>query len=120
VVELAREEEGTREAVVLRPVMPVVLVDRDRVPPEAPVLGDVERQKVAVAEEDGIAVTDLHQLGRQGPVERPQRQWALVRQARVQGGTKGRGGVDAGVEIRRDAGLVLDVGIRTLYRVMVC
>src|SRR2546430_3533547 len=52
VVELAGEEEGPREAVILRPVVPVVLVDRDRVPPEAPVLPDVERQLVVMAEED--------------------------------------------------------------------
>ena len=85
VVELAGEEVGPREAVVLGPVVPVVLVDRDRVPSEAPVLGDVERQLVPVAEEDGLAVTDLHQLGRQRPVERPQRQRSLVGQARVEG-----------------------------------
>ena len=51
VVVLIREEVRAGEAVVLRPVVPVVLVDRDRVPSEAPVLRDVERQLVPVAAE---------------------------------------------------------------------
>ena len=111
VVELAREEEGTREAVVLGPVVPVVLVSRDRVAPEAPILGDVERQQVAVPEEDRLTVADLHQLGRYCPVEGPHRQGSLIREARVEGGTKGRRGVDAGVEVRRDARAVGSVGL---------
>src|SRR5262249_47620659 len=116
VVELAGEKVGAREAVVLGSVMPVVLVDRDRVPSEAAVLGNVERQPVVVAEEDGLAVADLHQLGWQRPVERPQRQRSLVGQARVEGRSDLRSGVDAGVERRSDAGVVDGVDLGPFLR----
>src|SRR5207245_5108868 len=43
IVELAREEEGPCEAVVLRPMVGVVLVGRGRMSSESTVLGDAER-----------------------------------------------------------------------------
>src|SRR5206468_8594062 len=95
---------------------PVVLVDRDRVPAKAPVLGDAEWQLVAMAEENGLTVADHHQLRWQGPVERPQRERTLVRQPRVKGRSEGRRRVDAGVELRRNARVVDGVGLGAFLR----
>src|SRR5262249_56622477 len=58
--------------------MPVVFVRRDGVPPEAPVLRDVERQLIVVPEEDRFAVAALDQLGRHGAIEGPQGRRILV------------------------------------------
>src|SRR5262249_23567422 len=92
--------------------MPVVLVDRGRVPSEAAVLGDAVWQFVAVAEQDGLAIANLHQLGREGPVERPKSERSLVGQVRVKARRKWSRGDDAGVEGRCDPGIVdaVDLG----------
>ena len=71
VIELAREEECASKAVILRAMVAVVFVSGDRVPSEAVVLGHVSRQLVVMAEKDGLAVTSLNQLGRNGAVESP-------------------------------------------------
>src|SRR5262249_58169863 len=52
IVELAGEKVGARETVVLRTVMAVVFVGRDRVPAKSPVLRDVGGQPVVVAEKE--------------------------------------------------------------------
>src|SRR5262249_48636626 len=50
VIKLSGEEKSASEAVILRPVVSVVLVRGDRVPAEAPVLRNVSRQPVVMAE----------------------------------------------------------------------
>src|SRR5439155_25110837 len=89
VVELARVEERPRKAVVLRAVVPVMLVGAQSMDAEAPVLCDVERELIAMAENDALSIAPDKELGRQGAVEGPQRQWPLVRQVRVEARRKG-------------------------------
>jgi hypothetical protein len=113
VEELAREEERPGEAVVLRSVMAVVLVGRGRVDPEAPVVGLVERQAVAVPEQDVLLVPPHQQLGRERAVERPGLQRVLDRQPGVEAGGE-VAGRDAGVVVRRHARVVAGVGARPL------
>ncbi|MCZ7626763.1 MAG: hypothetical protein M5R38_14160 [Candidatus Methylomirabilis sp.] len=116
VVELAGVEEGPGEAVILRTVVRVVLVGADGVPPEAPVLGHVGRELVVVAEEDRLIVAGERQLGRQRPVEGPQRQGVLVGQSRVEGRPKAGCGIDAGVEVCRHPRIVHGVDLGPLLR----
>ena len=106
VVELAGEEEGAGEAVVLRAVVAVVLVRRDRVPPEAAVLPHVRGQSVVVAEQDAFPVPSQHQLGRQRAVEGPQRGRLLVRQAAMEVLLAARRRVDAAIQTRFDLRIV--------------
>src|SRR5205823_11391468 len=110
IVELAGEEERAGEAVVLGAVVAVVLVSRDGVDPEAAVLA-VERQVVVLAEEDRLAVTADDELWWDRPVEGPHLQRVLGGQARVESRGKGDGRIDSRVELRRDAGIVGDVGL---------
>src|SRR5258708_37776668 len=93
-------------------MVPVVLVGAQGMDPEAPVLPDVERQLVAMPEKDALAVAAGEQLGRQGPVERPQRVRPLVRQARMKARMETLGRVDARIEARWNAGIVDGVGLR--------
>jgi len=112
---LAGEEVGPREAIVLGPVVAIMIVGRDRVDPEAAVLRDVERELIAVAEEDGLAVAADEQLGRDGPVERPDLQRTLRRPRRVELQGKGRLGrpaSEAVVEARVHTGVVDGIGLR--------
>src|SRR5262249_26988678 len=111
VVKLAREEKCSRESVVLRPVVCVVLMGRERVPPEACVLGDVERQPVVMAKQHRLAVPYLGQLGRNGPVERPHMQRALGRPSWVELQRYGRSRVDARIEARWNTGVIGIVGL---------
>jgi len=69
IVELAGEEVGSGEAVVLRPVVAVVLVGRDRVPSEAAILFRVGRESVVMAEENRLAVAAHDQLGGSVPLK---------------------------------------------------
>ncbi|TMB39716.1 MAG: hypothetical protein E6J62_01540 [Deltaproteobacteria bacterium] len=106
VVELAGVEERPGEAVVLRAMVPVVLVGAQGMDPEAPVLPDVERQLVAMTEEDALAILADKQLGRQGAVEGPQREGPLVRQARVEARMETLRRVDAGIQARWNTRIV--------------
>ena len=83
VVELTGEEKRSGEAVVLRPVVPVVLVGADRMPPEATIHPDIRRQFVVMAEQDRFAITPQHQFRRDGSVESPHRQRSLSGQVGV-------------------------------------
>ena len=56
VVELAGVEESPGESVVLRAMVPVMLVGAQSMNPEAPVLGNVEWELVAMAEKDPFAI----------------------------------------------------------------
>ena len=120
VVKLAREEERSGESVVLRPVVCVVRMGRDRVPPEACVLGDVERQLVVMAQQDRLAVPYLGQLGRNGPVERPHIQRVLGRPSWVELQRYGRSRVDARIEARWNTGVIVIVGPSPLLRDLNC
>ncbi|MCY1353672.1 hypothetical protein D9M69_400230 [compost metagenome] len=111
VVELAGEEIGPGETVVLRPVVAVVFMGAEGVDAKSTVLRRVRRQAVVVAEKDGLVVATDQQLGRQGAVEGPERQRPLVRQAGVEGGTQGCRRIDAGVQARGYAGVVGLVGL---------
>src|ERR1051326_2921773 len=84
VIELAREEERAGKAVVLRAVVAVVLVGGNGVPSEAVVLRDVSWQLVVMAEQDGLAIPSLDQLGRNGAIECPDRLGILHRHVRVE------------------------------------
>src|SRR5207249_5947262 len=112
VVELAGIEESPGEAVVLSAMVPVVLVGAQGMDSEAPVLSDVERELIAMAENDAFAIAPDEQLGGQGSVEGPQRQRPLVRQVRVEARREGSSGVDARIEARRNAWIVdrVDLG----------
>src|SRR5207245_2393229 len=120
VVELARVEESPGEAVVLRTMVPVVLVGAQGMDSEAPVLSDVERELIAMAENDAFAIAADEQLGGQGSVEGPQRQRPLVRQVRVEARREGSGGVDARIEVRRNAWIVDRVDLGPFRRNWYC
>src|SRR6059036_3588741 len=92
-------------------MVPVVLVGAQGMDSEAPVLSDVEWELIAMAENDALAIAADEQLGRQGPIEGPQRQRPLVRQIRVKGRTE-ISRVDARIEAGRDPGIVhgIDLG----------
>ena len=114
VVELAREEERVGVAVALRRVVPVVLVGRDRVGPEAQVGGDVDRESVVVPEQDGVPVALHEQLRRQRAVEGPQGQRVLQRHVRVEADVDARVGAvepgEPGGVVVQAAGSELGVG----------
>ena len=97
VVELVREEVCAGEAVVLRSVMAVVLVSRDRMNTEAAVLALLSREPVVKAEQDGLAVAHLHELGRNGSVVSPGLHRGLRGQVRVKLERDRGGRVDAGI-----------------------
>src|SRR6266496_5333540 len=73
IIKLAGKEKSAREPVVFGPVVPVVLMGRDGVPTEAPVLRDVDGKLVVLAEKDGLPVASLDQLGRKGAIKGPER-----------------------------------------------
>src|SRR5207237_6524171 len=83
---------------------------------ESPVLADVERQLVPMPEKDALAILADEQLGRQGPVERPQRVRPLVRQVRMEARREGSRRVDAGIEARWNARIVDRVDLGPLRR----
>jgi hypothetical protein len=78
VVELVGKVVRAGEPVVLRPVVPVVLVGGGRVASEPPVQGDVSGKSVVIAEQDGLAISHLQQLGRECAIVGPKRQRILV------------------------------------------
>src|SRR6185503_18135064 len=110
IVELSGEEEGPGKPVVLGAVMAVVLVGRDRVASEVTVVLQIERQLVAVAEQDRLAVAADHQLRGNGSVERPELERVLQRKRRVEDGRAERAAPDTGVELLVAVRVVLEIG----------
>ena len=106
VVVLVREEERPGEPVILRPVVPVVLVRGEGVAAETAVLPHVGRQAVVVAEEDWLAIARHHQLRRHRAVERPHAVGVLRRPLLVEPRGQPVGGIDAGIQARRDLRVV--------------
>ena len=120
VVELAGEEPGPGETVVLRAMVPVVLVRADRMSPESVVLGNVEREPVVVAEEDRLAVLGDGELRRHGAIEGPHRVQLLGRQARMEAHRNGRCRVDARIVVRGNPRVVGGVSPGPLLRHLNC
>jgi hypothetical protein len=116
VVELIGKEESACKAVVLRSVMSVVFVGRNRVNAETSVLVSVKRKLVVMAEDDGLAVAGDDQLRRNRPVERPHAVHGLGRQARVELQRDGSRRIDAGIQGRRDARVVGGIGLGAFLR----
>src|SRR4029078_10584661 len=84
VVELARKKERAGEAVVFRTVVAVMLVGRNRVPPEAVVLPHVVGQAVVMTEQQRLAGAAGCQLRRNGAVEGPDGVAVLRRPLRME------------------------------------
>ena len=79
-----------------------------------PVPGEDLALLEVVAEQDGLPVPALDQLGRDGPIEGPDRQGRLGRHLGVELQRDGRARVDAGVEARWDPRVVDSVGLGPL------
>src|SRR3954470_1759705 len=116
VVELARVEVSARETVVLGAVMAVVLVRRDGVDAEPGVRPRIRGQLVVVPEEDPFIVPADQKLGRNRAVEGPEVGRVLVRHVRVERRTNRLGCVDAAVEPRLAAGVVVQERLRGRLR----
>src|SRR5262249_26888034 len=111
IIKLTWVEIGPGEAIVFGPVVPVVLMGRDRMAPKAAVLRDIGGQHVVGGGEGGLTITANKGLGRDGAVERPHAVWVLDRQILVELQRDVLSGVDAGVEVRGNPGVVGHVGL---------
>src|ERR1041384_184995 len=110
IVELAREEIRSRKTIVLSSVMAVVLVSGNRVPAKTIVLAYVKRQPVVMTEQDGLAVTALDEFGRNCSVKCPNGVCILCGQPGMKFQGYVGGGINAGIKIGSDSGVVDRIG----------
>ncbi len=77
VIKLAWQKERLRVAVALGRVVAIVLVGRDEMVTKAPVVRELDRQRIVMSKQYRLAVPGHQQLGRQRAVKGPQR-WGLL------------------------------------------
>src|SRR6478672_7659903 len=99
VIELAGKEVSSGEAVVLRSVMTIVLVRGNGIASEPVVLRNVKRQTVVMAEQKRLAIAPNHQLGRNGPVECPDRVFILRGQSRMKFHRQAKRRINPGIKV---------------------
>jgi len=104
VIVLAREEVRVGKAIALGRRVTVVLVGGNGVQAKACVGCRVDRQRVVVAHQHRLAITNHQQFRREGAVEGPQRLVVLQREVRVEAGVDALGGAKCSGDVR---GLVI-------------